>query len=582
MKSDSTNPNKGSVLIIALMTITVMTLICATSLLITSQNTSTGVQTAAWQQALTGAEMGIDAGVRALNQSATSSANPWTNWKSVSNALPTPAPSGSSVAGFTYEPSNGTAIPSSTTTPPSSSQYYYLPSSAQQLSISYPNSEGTTSVSAWVTIDTAGGLSNSNGSWYRIRSTGQATFQSNSVLKRVSNNRLDNDLRNTITMNLYNGVNRKGGSNLGPTRTIEVVVQPIPQGGSAHGITLANWLQMTGSGTADAFSSPTGQWSSAYRDTSYPLLVVEGATGNQAKFANTGQTYVYGGVVYSGTAPTNINANSGNPPVKDVMGQVSTPANITIPSTSDPTAQGSTYNWSYTNPWAGTTASYNWTPNGPSAGKYATWTGGGGLPKNGSNVTMTSVTANGTAANPALVIINGDFTVPGGTTFTINANTTGSPPVVDSSNSYVTVWVQGKFTTSGSGVVNQASGTHVTWIVDNDITVSGDTYNNHNGTAANNSFIGVGNHKFTDSGSATFTGTVDAPSFSGSTISGSGDFTGAFIGSDLTISGSGSFHYDETLTSGSNPTIGNYAFASWFEDNSDPSHKDENGNYIVY
>jgi hypothetical protein len=92
----------------------------------------------------------------------------------------------------------------------------------------------------------------------------------------------------------------------------------------------------------------------------------------------------------------------------------------------------------------------------------------------------------------------------------------------------------------------------------------------------------VGNHKFTDSGSATFTGTVDAPAFSGNTISGSGDYTGAFIGSDLTISGSASFHYDESLNAGSNPTIGNYAFASWFEDNSDPTHKDVNGNYIVY
>ncbi len=385
-------------------------------------------------------------------------------------------------------------------------------------------------------------------------------------------------------MNLYGGANRKGGSSLGPTRTIEVVVQPIPGGGSARGITLANWLTMTGGGTADSFSSPTGQWSSTYRDTTYPLLVSEGATGNQAKFANTGQTYVYGGVVYSGTAPTNINANGGNPPVKDVTGQVSTPDNITIPSTSDPTAQGNVYNWSYTNPWTGTNASYSWTPSGPSAGKYATWTGGGGLPKNGSNVTMTSVTANGTGANPALIIVNGDFTVSGGNAFTINASTAtqNGVQVTDPTNSYITIWVQGKFTTSGSGLINQASGTNVRWIVDGDITTSGNSYNNLNGTASTDSFIGVGNHKFTDSGSAAFTGTVDAPSFSGNTISGSGDYTGAFIGSDLTISGSASFHYDEALNAGSNPTIGNYAFASWFEDNSDPTHKDVNSNYVVY
>src|SRR4029077_4044863 len=118
MKTKLPDNHDGSVLIIALMTITIMTMICATSLFITSQNTSTGVQTAAWQQSLTGAEMGIDVAIRALNQSGTSSANPWTTWKTVSTALPTPAPSGSPVQGFTYEPTSGTAIPSSTTTPP--------------------------------------------------------------------------------------------------------------------------------------------------------------------------------------------------------------------------------------------------------------------------------------------------------------------------------------------------------------------------------------------------------------------------------------------------------------------------------
>ena len=345
---------------VALLSITVLTLICATSLYIASQNTNTGIQTAAWQQSLSAAESGVDQAVRALNTGV------WTNWKTANTAtLPT------------TEPVTGTG--STATAKPTSIQYNYLPSSAFNLNM---QGEGAVSVSAWVTIDTAGGLSDSTGSWYRIRSTGQTTFQSNSVFNRVSNNRLDSDLRNTITMNF----NRKGGSNLGPSRTIEVVMQPIPQGGSAKGITLANWLAMTGGGSADSFNSPSGQWSLAYRDLSYPLLVEEGATGNSAKFANTGQTYVYGGVVYSGTAPKNINASG---PPADVTGQISTPDNITIPATSDPTASGSTYNWIYQNPWSGTTASYSWQPNGgsgsgtfpPSAGNYATITGGGGLPK---------------------------------------------------------------------------------------------------------------------------------------------------------------------------------------------------------
>jgi Tfp pilus assembly protein PilX len=558
MKTTPDRGDRGSVLMMALLSITILTLICATSLYIASQNTNSGMQTAAWQQSLTAAESGVDAAVRALNTGTWTTVNASGSpvpWKTVSTAtLPT------------TEPSSGTG--SNATAKPTTSQYNYLPSSALSLTI---QGEGAPTVSAWVTIDTAGGLSDSTGSWYRIRSSGQTTFQSNSIFKRVSNNRLDSDLRNTITMNF----NRKGASNVGPSRTIEVIMQPIPQGGNAKGITTENWLQMTGGGSADSFSSPTGQWSLAYRDASYPLMVAEGATGNSAKFANTGQTYVYGGVAYSGTAPKNVNA-SGPPP--DVMGQVSTPANVNLPTPTDPTpisGQSGHYSWTYQNPWSGVTTTYN------NLNSVATYTGGGGLPKNGGNA-VTSITAAGTASSPGLFIISGDFTVPGGTTFTINPTTTGNPPVADSTNSYVIIWVKGKFTTSGSGLITQVSGTNVKWIIDNDITVSGDSYSNQNGTASTDTFIGVGtNNKFTDSGSGTFTGTVDAPGYDG-TISGSGDYTGAFAGSTLTISGSGSFHYDESLSGGGSPSVGNYAFASWFEDNSDPTHKDVNGNYVVY
>jgi hypothetical protein len=521
----------------ALLTITILTLICATSLYVTSQNTTAGMQTAAWQQSLTAAESGVDAAVRALNT------GDWTNWKNRSgSSLPTVEP---------------TTSDSPAAAKPASGTFNYLPSSALTLTT---QGEGVTNISAWVTIDAPNGLSDSTGQWYRIRSTGQSNFPSNSVLMRVSNNRLDNDLRNTMAMHF----NRKGASNLGPSRTIEVIMQPVPQGGGARGLTLANWLQMTGGGSADSFSSPTGQWSVAYRDTTYPMLVAEGTTGNSAKFANTGQTYVYGGVSYSGTPPKNVNA-SGPPP--DVMGQVSTPADVNLPMPTDPvpiSGQSGHYTWTYQNPWSGVTTNYTFNSS-------TTWSGGGGLPKDSVGTTVTSVTASGNATSPGLVIVNGDFTVPGGNTFTINPSTTGNPPVIDSSNSYVVVWVTGKFTTSGSGLIQQSSGTHVIWIVDNDITVSGNSYNNLNGIASTDSFVGVGNHKFTDSGSATFTGTINAPGYQG-TISGSGDFTGAIAASTLTISGSGSFHYDEGLSGASgNPSIGNYAFASWFEDNSDPA-----------
>jgi hypothetical protein len=166
-----------------------------------------------------------------------------------------------------------------------------------------------------------------------------------------------------------------------------------------------------------------------------------------------------------------------------------------------------------------------------------------------------------------MVKINGNFTVPGGQTVSI----TGA----SGTDTYVIFWVTGSYTTSGSGLINQAPGVHAIWYVDNDITTSGGSYNNQDGLASEVSFIGVGtvanNYKVTVSGSANFIGTINAPNFD-VTVSGTGNFSGAIIAESLNISGGASFHYDEALSINGDVTlVGNYAYASWFEDNSDPA-----------
>src|SRR5262249_40342036 len=135
MKIESLRKQHGSMLIMTMLTITILTLICATTLYISTQNAAAGMQTAGWQQALLGAERGIELGVRALNK------NSWTDWRTVSMALPTPAPSASPVAGYTYEPP--ASVPWSTPSgAPTTSQYNYLPSSKLILPspTPYPNS----------------------------------------------------------------------------------------------------------------------------------------------------------------------------------------------------------------------------------------------------------------------------------------------------------------------------------------------------------------------------------------------------------------------------------------------------------
>jgi hypothetical protein len=552
MKTADHDSRGGSVLVTAMLTITIMTLICATSLYVTSQEASAGVQAASWHQALTGAESGVDAAIRALNATASGASNAWSGWVQMSQSgttLPSTEPTPSS----TPSPSGA----------PDTTHYNVLPSS--QLTVSFPNSEGAASVASWVTVDTGGmdKTQDTNGKqWYRIRSTGRTLFPTNStILGRLSNNRLDNDLRNTIALRF----NRKTGttSNLGPARTIEVIMYPVAGGWWQRGVTAKSGLQMSGSGTIDSFKSSaagsTHQWALAYRRNHGDVGLVSNTTNSDLR-----STYIYGNVSYSGTAVKNTT---------NVQGTVSTPFSASIPTPVDPT----TSNW-----WQndGFTSSQPYFQTISGTPNYTTYTGGNSLPKDSQGNTVTTLTASGPVGSPNLIKITGGLTIPGGTNLLLQKSNSGTGT---GSDTYVIIWITGKFTTSGSGYITQNSGVHVTWIVDNDITVSGTSYQNNTGYAANNAFVGVGtSNKFTDSGSAVFTGTLLAPGYD-ATISGSGDFSGAIVTDTLTVSGGASIHYDEDLAAASSSSsVGNYAFASWFEDNSLPNHKDSNGNYIIY
>ena len=505
----------------AMLTMTILSLICATTFYICTQNTAAGMHAAGWQEALTGAESGMALATRALNK------NSWTNWRTVSTALPTPcaaSPTPCTVSGYTYEPAGGTG--SAATTAPTSSQYNYLPSS--NLTLSFPNSEGPTTVSTWATIDTAG-LSSSGGTWYRIRSTGQIAFPTNAVTaSRLSNNSLDNDLRNTITTRLYAGVNRKGGSFIGATRTVEAIVYKPNQWG---GVVLQHALSMSGGGIVDAFNS--GSYStSAFlaaqtgsnppanpdRDTNYasqaPLVGLLNANGTDLK-----STYVYGNLSYTGTAPQNAS---------HVQGSTTTGYSTSIPTVSDPS-------WS--------------------AGSYSSYAGGS---------PPFSTTASFTKSK---IKISGGLTVPGGQSIHIAAGTDASGHPI----THYDIWITGDYTTSGSGYITQDAGVTTTWYVDGDMTTSGGSYINSDGVASSVSFYGVNptnanNAKFTISGSGGFVGTVQAPSYAG-TISGSGSLVGALVADTLNISGGASLHFDEALSGTGNNV---YTYKSWFDDNSDP------------
>jgi len=497
MKLDpTTQSEKGSILITCIVTVTILTMICATSLYITSQNANSGVQTASWQLALAGAESAVDSAYNALNT------NQWAGWQKVSgtSSLPTTQPSGGSAAASVPSPA------------PNFEYNYYLPPAIPL------QGEGPSSITGWVTVDTANLPKDKNGNqWYRIRATGVAAAAGP---RRVSNQKLDNDLRK---LSLFADRNAPGTS-ITPraTRTIEVIASAVAHSIWVRGITLKHWISMSGGGVIDSFDSSNPFKSSTVNGVpgQYDVLKRQ-SNGDVGTTDSTSSdlrgTYVYGDLQYSGPAVQNTS---------NVQGTISTPFNPTIPAVSAP-------NWA--------------------AGTYITLPSGNPV-----------VLAAGTEANPARYKIVGDMTVSAGNVLTINGTST---------NNSIQIWVTGKYTTSGSGMVDQNVAVHSDWYIGGDITTSGGSYNNRSGVASNVNFVGYNtstNSKVTVSGSGTFTATVNAPAYK-ITVSGTGNFSGALIGDSLTISGGASLHYDEALNLNTVDTsLGNYSYASWFEDNSHP------------
>jgi hypothetical protein len=498
----------GSVLITTLLTITLLVLICATSLYIVAQNAGSNMQSASWQQALSGAESAIDVAFNALNASASGGGSPWVGWKSVKCAslptLPTTQPSPS-----------GSPFPAAAGTPAPGYLNYYVPSTLSFAA----GTEGNGSVSSWVTIDTTAPSpapspmpfkDNNGNQWFRVRATGIAGVPGR---KRVSNQRLDDDLRK-----LSLAFDRKAGGTVSSpiaSRTIEVVAAPQLKDRYFYGLVLRNSLNMNGNTFIDSFDSrdstksTNAQWDLTKRQRHGNV-----ATNNSTN-SNLHNEPIYGNLAYSG------------PPIagtKGVTGTISTPFNAPLPDTSDPawSAGGNTYS---------------------------------GTPSSG------SLTATGTQSSHMHVKINGSFSTSGSTFTIINGNAPNP--------AYIDIWVTGNFSTNAT--LTQQSGVYVTWYVDGSISTGGGSYTNQNGVASSTTFIGVGTGTITVSGSSSFIGVVNAPGYD-VTITGTGDMSGSLAANSLSMSGSGNFHYDEALASvATTTTIANYSFASWFEDNSAPA-----------
>ncbi len=392
-----------------------------------------------------------------------------------------------------------------TAKPPSGSYNYYVPA---PLSV---QGESATAVSMWTTVDTGTlGVDQNGNQPYRIRATGTVDVPGPA---RSTMNKLDNRLRK-ISL-LRDARTNAAVSAPRAVRRVELIALPVAKSIWARALLMKNTINMSGSGVIDSFDSTnpfksTGGLYDIAKRQNHGDVGTANSTGSDLR-----GTYVYGSIAYSGPAIKNTS---------NVQGTISTPFSPDIPDTVKPT-------WSN--------------------GSYTSLS-------NGNPVSLTA----GTKAAPAKFKI-GSLTVSGGNVLNITKSNAGND------NNYIEIWVTGKLTVSGSGYISQDPAVHVKYYVEDDITVSGSSFNNQSGLAKNLEIIGIGNNnKVTVSGDGNFIGTINAPGFN-VTVSGQANLSGAFIANSLNISGSGSVHYDESLASyGNSSSLGNYAYGSWFEDNS--------------
>ncbi len=135
--------------------------------------------------------------------------------------------------------------------------------------------------------------------------------------------------------------------------------------------------------------------------------------------------------------------------------------------------------------------------------------------------------------------------------------------------SYVNIWVTGALSVTGSGVIQQQPGVHVTIYCEGNVTLLGGGIANQNNRARYLQIFGVdpasGTRTITVGGSGDFVGVIDAPDFD-LTVSGPGMFCGAAIARAAAISTANGFHYDEDLGDLQIGPSERYEFASWIED----------------
>ena len=382
--------------------------------------------------------------------------------------------------------------------------------------------EGNTKVFTTMTVDNA--ITDVNGlRWFRIRSRGVAEIAG------TCRAGIEGALLDTSGVKNHRGLLRKvrfsgdltGGALRLPqiARSIEVMAAPVNSRLLIRGLTLRREIGMSGNSFIDSFDSsdPAKSTGGLY---DYSLRLARGDIGSNA----AGSLSNLNGREVLGNASTNGGTIGG---AGNVQGMIFDNFSTVIPAVATPS-------WPTINVLPNTI-------NNPAGGM--TLVGGPAGAPQSYKVSDLNVL---TSANPLILA-----------------------PHTPGVESYVNIWVTGAMSVSGNGYIQQQPGVHLTIYCEGNITVTGGGVVNQTGRARNLQIFGVdpasGTRSFTIGGNGNFIGVLDAPAFD-LTISGTGDFSGSAVARSAALTGTGGFHYDESLSSEEIGPANSYQVVSWIED----------------
>ncbi|HXB02715.1 MAG TPA: hypothetical protein VNV15_07860 [Opitutaceae bacterium] len=315
-----------------------------------------------------------------------------------------------------------------------------------------------------------------------------------------------------------------------------------------RGLVAKGTINLSGQGAVDGWTSNYATSYTAYNpatvDTTGTANAKVGSADTTVAVTESGQAAVYGQVALGGTGTI----SSTSDPYLSTSGQaiigpygssgvnsayVSGSFTTNFPTVVTPTSSSSTpFNTQYAS--SGISYSDDHTPMTlPNAGDTYV------LNSDGSKTYYYSVNSislsgkaglNVTAGSNVVFVVTGDVSVTG-QGVAIPAKTSSSLPA------NITMYVGGNVSLSGQGNLNGSDGTH-----DNpDANMNPAAYLQIYGTGT------TGSQTYNVSGQGNVSATIYAPN-ANINLSGQGDFLGAAVGNNVTISGQGGFHYDLSLS----------------------------------